>query len=192
MLEAVRRNAADGLLHHNAATAMETLLRVRRSVYPEVTVCGLTWTVDEPHVRRAPEVFEGARYVNGIRTFAEALDADRSGAAVRACFEREDRSLDDASVANVHYVRGFVQALVLVCAFDHAAGMGLDIFEGDELREGVFAIDGFDARSLAEPFDFREQDRRATMNARLYEVSDGAIEHDATVELPLKDEWLGL
>lgn len=192
VLEAARRNDVDVLLHPNTAPAMETLLRARRSVYPEVTVCGLTWTVDEPHVRRAPEVFEGARYVNGIRTFAEALDTDRGGAAVRECFEREDRSLGDANVANVHYVRGFVQALVLVRAFDHAAGMGLDIFEGDELREGVFAIDGFDAWSLAEPFDFRERDRRATMNARLYEVSDGAIEHDTTVELPRKDEWLGL
>lgn len=191
-VETARQNDVDVLVHQNTAPAMETLLRARRAVYPEVTVCGLTWTVDEPHVRRAPEVLEGARYVNGVRTFAEALDADRGGAAIRECFAREDRSLEDASVANVHYVRGFVQALVLVRAFDHAETMGLDIFEGGRLREGMFAIDGWDVWSLAESFDFREHDRRATMTARLYEVDDGSIEHDTTVELPRKEAWIGL
>lgn len=96
------------------------------------------------------------------------------------------------TVANLHYVRGFVQALVLVRAFDHAADMGLDIFEGKHLREGMLAVDGWDAWGLSEPISFEEGDRRATTTGRLYEVTDGELAHDTTVELPRTDEWLGV
>lgn len=81
---------------------------------------------------------------------------------------------------------------MLVRAFGHAAEMGLDIFAGEDLREGMLAVDGWDAWGLSEPLTFEQGDRRATTAGRLYEVADGELVHDTTVELPRKDEWLGL
>lgn len=92
-LQTARRNGVDYLVVHSNARAMQALMRDKRAVHPEVTVCGLTWTVDEWRVRQAPDAFEGARYVNASKTFEEAVTGDTRGrSAVEAAYERESRS----------------------------------------------------------------------------------------------------
>lgn len=192
-LEAAKGNDVDYLIHQNNAAAMETVMRDKRAVYPEVTVCGLTWTVDERHIQQSSDVFQGARYVNTFKTFDEAISSATKGrTAIKAAYEREDRSLDDVTVANLHYVRGVIQALILVRAFNHTADMGLGIFQGKNLRKGMLDVEGWDAWGLSEPVTFKEGDRRATLTGRLYEITNGEFNHDRNINLPRKDKWLGI
>jgi branched-chain amino acid transport system substrate-binding protein len=56
----------------------------------------------------------------------------------------------------------------------------------------MFGIEDDDMFGLAEPYTYEEGDRRPTMTGRLFEVSDGELAPDTTVELPRRDEWIGL
>lgn len=192
-LEKAKQNEVDYLIHQNTAAPMQVLLRDQKDVYPEVTVCGLTYTVDEFRVGESPEVFEGARYVNAFRTFQGALnDAGRGATIIQDSFEREGRSMDDLSVANLNYVRGVIHTLLVVNGIQNAIDAGNDPTVGSNVRQGMFAIDGNDMGGLAQPFDFKEGDRRPTMTGRLFEVSDGSLSFDTTIDLPRKEEWIGL
>ena len=183
----------DYLIHQNTAAPMQVLLKDRQDVYPEVTVCGLTYTVDEFRVQQSPEVFEGTRYVNAFRLFQGALDAGGKGATIiEDSFEREDRSMDDPSVANLNYVRGVIHALLVREALANTIDAGIDPASGEDVRQGMFDIDGNTMGDLAQPFDYREDDRRPTMTGRLFEVTDGSLEFDTTVELPRREDWIGL
>jgi branched-chain amino acid transport system substrate-binding protein len=56
----------------------------------------------------------------------------------------------------------------------------------------MFGIEDDDMFGLAEPFSYAEDDRRPTMNGRLFEVTDGSLSFDTGVELPRRDSWIGL
>ena len=191
-LERAKENDVDYLIHQNTAAPMQVLLQDRQDVYPEVTVMGLTYTIDELRVQRSPEGFEGARYASGFRTFAEALDADGDGATViEESFEREDRSMDDPEVANLNYVRGVIHALLAMKGLKNAEQSDdLDPSSGADVREGLLQVDGWDVWGLAPPFTYSEGDRRPTMTGRTYEVQDGEMTFDQTVDLPRRDEWI--
>jgi branched-chain amino acid transport system substrate-binding protein len=192
-LQKAKDGNVDYLIHQNTAAPMQVLMADQKDVYPEVTVCGLTYTVDELRAREAPESFEGARFVNAFRTFQGALDAGGDGAdMIRANFEREDRSMDDPKVANLNYVRGVIHALLVLNGLQNTIDAGNDPSSGADVRKGMFDIENNDMWGLSQPFNYMEGDRRPTMTGRLFEVSDGSLEFDTTVELPRREDWIGL
>jgi len=104
-LRQARDQDIDYLIHQNTSAPMRVLLEDRQDIYPDLTVCGLTYTVDERVVQQSPDIFEGVRYVNAFRTFQGALDSGGRGAEIiEANFEREGRSMDDPEVAQLNYV----------------------------------------------------------------------------------------
>jgi branched-chain amino acid transport system substrate-binding protein len=192
-LRQARDADVDYLIHQNTAAPMQVLLSDREDIYPDVTVCGLTYTVDEPRVQESPENFEGVRYVNAFRTFQGALDSGGDGASmIEANFEREGRDMDDPSVANLNYVRGCIHGLLVLKGLQNAIDADRDPTSGSDVRQSMFGIEEENMWDLAEPFTYTEEDRRPTMTGRLFEVSDGALEFDTTVELPRRDDWIGL
>ena len=192
-LRQARNQEIDYLIHQNTSAPMRVLLEDRQDIYPDLTVCGLTYTVDERVVQQSPDIFEGVRYVNAFRTFQGALDSGGRGAEIiEANFEREGRSMDDPEVAQLNYVRGVIHALLALKGLQNAAEAGNDVASGPNVRQGMFGIEDDDMFGLAEPFTYAEDDRRPTMNGRLFEVSDGSLSFDTTVELPRRDSWIGL
>lgn len=192
-LRQARDADVDYLIHQNTAAPMQVLLSDKEDVYPDVTVCGLTYTVDEPRVQESPEEFEGVRYVNAFRTFQGALDEGGDGAdMIEANFEREDRNMDDPQVANLNYVRGCIHGILALKGLQYAIENDRDPTSGSDVRQSMFDIQEEDMWGLSEPYSYAEDDRRPTMNGRLFEVSGGALEYDTTVELPRRDEWIGL
>jgi len=183
----------DYLIHQNTSAPMQVLLSDAQDEYPEVTVCGLTYTVDERVVSESPEVFEGARYVNAFRNFQGALDSGGMGAdIIEANFEREGRSMDNTSVAQLNYVRGVIHALLAMKGLQNAIDAGNDPSSGSNARQGMFGIEDDDMFGLSEPYSYEEGDRRPTMTGRTFEVTDGELQFDTTVDLPRRDEWIGL
>lgn len=190
-LKKAKQNDVDYLVHQNTAAPMQVLLKDRQDVYPEVTVMGLTYTIDELRVTESPDIFEGARYASGFKTFAEALESGGEGATVvQDSFEREGRSEDDPAVANLNYVRGVIHSLLAMKGVKNAMNQDLDPTSGEDVREGMLAIDGWDVWGLAPPFAYEDGDRRPTMTGRTYEVEDGELQFDQTIELPRRQEWL--
>jgi len=192
-LRQARDADVDYLIHQNTAAPMQVLLSDKSDVYPDVTVCGLTYTVDEPRIQESPEDFEGVRYVNAFRTFQGALDSGGDGAEmIEANFDREGRDMDDPRAANLNYVRGSIHAILVLKALQNAIDNDRDPTSGDDLRRSMFDITDDDMWGLSEPVNYMEDDRRPTMTGRLFEVSDGSFEFDTTVELPRRDDWIGL
>ena len=192
-LRQARDQEIDYLIHQNTSAPMRVLLEDRQDIYPDLTVCGLTYTVDERVVQQSPDIFEGVRYVNAFRTFQGALDSGGRGAEIiEANFEREGRSMDDPEVAQLNYVRGVIHALLALKGLQNAAEAGNDVTTGPNVRQGMFGIEDDDMFGLAEPFSYAEDDRRPTMNGRLFEVTDGSLSFDTGVELPRRDSWIGL
>jgi branched-chain amino acid transport system substrate-binding protein len=153
---------------------------------------GLTYTVDETRIQESPELFEGVRYASGFKVFNEVMDSDVAGKQIiEDSFEREDRSMDDPSVANLNYVRGVIHALMALKGLQNAAEVG-DMSSGEDFRQGMFEISDWNVRGLAQPFTYEEGDRRPTMSGRVYQVQDGAFEYDTTIDLPRKNDWIGL
>lgn len=187
-----RNRNIDYLIHQNTAAPMQVLLSDKEDIYPDLNVMGLTYTVDELRAQESPELFEGVRYASGFKAFNEVMDGDAAGKQIiEDSFEREGRSMDDPSVANLNYIRGVIHALMALKGLQNAQEVG-DMNSGQDFREGMFQISDWDVRGLAEPFSYAEDDRRPTMNGRVYQVQDGAFEYDTTIELPRRDEWIGL
>lgn len=192
-LRQAKNDNDDYLLVQATSAPMRVLLQDKQNVYPDVTVCGNTYTIDERVVAESPETFEGARYVNAFRTFQGALDNDSKGAEIiRANFKREGRNLDNPEVAQLNYIRGMVHALLAMHGLKNAIEQDLDPTQGKNARKGMFGIKNNNIEGLTEPFSYKEGDRRPTMDGRLFEVTDGSISFDTKVELPRRQEWIGL
>jgi len=99
--------------------------------------------------------------------------------------------MDDPSVANLNYVRGVIHALMALKGLQNAAEVG-DMSSGEDFRQGMFEISDWNVRGLAQPFTYEEGDRRPTMSGQVYQVQDGAFEYDTTIDLPRKNDWIGL
>lgn len=183
----------DYLIHQNITATHGVLLSDLADIYPEVTVCGLTYTTDERNISEAPENFEGHRYVNAFKTFQEAVESGGKGAdIIKTNFEREGRNMDNPAIANLHYIRGVIHDTMAMKGLKHAIEAGNDITSGVDVREGMLEIEDDDMFGLSEPYTFQDGDRRPSMTGRLYEVQDGELEHDTNVELPRNDEWIGV
>jgi branched-chain amino acid transport system substrate-binding protein len=192
-LRQAKNQNVDYLIHQNTSAPMRVLLEDKQDIYPELTVCGLTYTVDERVVSQSPEIFEGVRYSSGFKTFEEAINSDGMGAdIIQSNFEREGRSMDNPEVAQLNYVRGVIHAALMLKGLQNAAEAGNDITSGQNARQGMFGIEDDDMFGLSQPYTYEEGDRRPTMTGRLYEVSDGSLSFDTTVELPRREEWIGL
>lgn len=171
---------------------MRVLLQAIDDRDADITVMGLTWTVDEFRAQEFPDLFEGVRYVNANVTWEEAMNSDGRGAQIiEESFEREDRDVDNPEDANLNYVRGVTHAALAIEGIKMAQEMGNDPTDGAAVREAIFELDDFDAEGLLpQPLDYREGDRRATMTGQIYEVRDGELVHDGAVELERREEWL--
>jgi branched-chain amino acid transport system substrate-binding protein len=185
-------NGVDYLIHQNTAAPMQVLLSSIQERESDITVMGLTWTVDEFRAQTAPELFEGVRYVNSNVSFAQARDSDARGwEIIEDSFEREGHEMDDPEIANINYVRGVVHALLAVEAIQQAQEMGLDPNEGANVREALFEMDDFDAWGLLpETYDYQEGDRRPTMSGQTYVIEDGEMVPDEMIELERREDWL--
>lgn len=185
-------NDVDYLIHQNTAAPMQVLLSSIQSRDSDITVMGLTWTVDEFRTQTASDLFEGARYVNSNIAFGQAMDSGARGwDIIEESFEREDHEFDDPEIANINYVRGVVHALLAVEGILKAQDMGLDPHDGADIREALIELDDFDGWGLIpEVYDFQDGDRRPTMNGQTYVVEDGEMIPDELVELERREDWL--
>ncbi|WP_255193930.1 ABC transporter substrate-binding protein [Natronobeatus ordinarius] len=191
-VQRAENNGVDYLIHQNTADPMRVLLQAIDQRGADITVMGLTWTVDEFRVAEFPELFEGARYVNANVTWDEALALDARGAQIiEESFEREGRDMDDPEDANLNYVRGVTHAALAIEGIKLAQEMGNDPHSGADVREAFFELEGFDGEGLLpQPLNFEEDDRRATMTGQMFEVQNGELVHDGAVELERRDDWL--
>jgi branched-chain amino acid transport system substrate-binding protein len=89
--------------------------------------------------------------------------------------------MDDRSVANLHDVRGFIHSLVHMYAIQHASESDdRDPTVGADIRQSMFDIDNWNVWGLAEPFNYRENDRSPIMKGRAYQVSGGVPDYQTT------------
>jgi len=98
--------------------------------------------------------------------------------------------MDNPEVAQLNYVRGVIHALLALKGLQNVVDEGNDPTSGSNARQGMFGIQGDDMEGLSEPYTFEEGDRRPTMTGRLFEVTDGSMSFDTTVELPRRDDWI--
>lgn len=185
-------NDVDYLIHQNTAAPMQVLMSSINDLDADITVMGLTWTVDEFRAQTVSEAFEGVRYVNSNMSWGQMMDESPEGQEIiDDSFDREGHDRDDPEIASINYVRGVAHALLAVEALKHVDDDGGDIHSGAAVREAIFELDDFDAWGLIpEVLDYQEDDRRATMWGQTYEVSDGEMVPDEGVELPRRAEWL--
>ncbi len=185
-------NDVDYLIHQNTAAPMQVLMSSINDLDSDITVMGLTWTVDEFRAQTVAEAFEGVKYVNSNISWGQAVDQEPEGwEIIDDSFDREEHDRDDPEIANINYVRGVAHALLAVEAIQHVDDDGGDIRSGAAVREAMFELDDFDARGLIPvPLDFQEDDRRATMWGQTYEVQDAEMVPDQEIELERRQEWL--
>lgn len=185
-------NNVDYLIHQNTAAPMQVLLSSLQERDSDITVMGLTWTVDEFRATEAPELFEGVRYVNSNVAFQQAMNSGAEGVQIiEDSFEREGRDMSNPEVANINYVRGVVHALLALEGIQQAQEMDLDPNVGANIREALIETDDFDARGLLpETYDYQDGDRRPTMNGQTYVVENGEMVPDELIELERREDWL--
>lgn len=181
---------ADYIIHHNTAAPMQVLLSAASGT--DIEVLGTTWTTDELRTTEATNLFEGVRYVNANMTFAQAMNSEADGwEMIETNFERKDHDMDNPEVANLNYIRGVSHALLAYEGVLKAQEMGNDPNSGADVREAIFELEDFDAWGLiSTPMNYEDGDRRPTMTGQLYEVEDGEIVPDGSIELERREEWI--
>jgi len=189
-MQEIKSRGWDYAMYHGIASPYNLLMKARQEVYPEVQTLSTTWCVDESWVNETPDLYEGQIWVNEFKTFNEAVESDaKGGNAVQTALE-EYRDDPGPEVANLHYVRGFIHTLLLRQGLHNALDMDLDPSKGADVREGILDISDWGVWGLSEPFSFFENDRRPTMRGRVYEMSDGEINYQETIELERNMEWI--
>ena len=183
-----QNNGVDYLVHQNVGAPNRVLLNAIDDAGADLTVMGMTWTVDAGKIADAPELHEGMRYVNSNKSFSEVENEEPAGwEIIQDSFEREERDFEDGSVANINYVRGVVHALLAYEGMQAAD----DPRSGPSVREAILGLEDFDARGLLiDTANFQEGDRRPTMTGRTYVVEDGRLTPDQDIELERRDAWL--
>ena len=191
-VQRAQENDVDYIIHHSTAAPMQVLLNAVNTRDADITVMGTTWTTDELRVQESPNLFEGVRYVNANMTFGEAMDSEAEGwQIIEESFEREDRDPENPDVANLNYVRGVVHTLLAYEGILQAQEMDNDPNSGSNIREAIFELEEFDGWGLVpEPMNWQDGDRRATMSAQMYEVQDGEMVNDGSIELERRDGWI--
>lgn len=189
----LKEMGVDYVLGHLTAAPFQALIQDARSGYPEAKILGTTWSMDETRAAQAPETYSGSRTVNAFKTMDQVQNEDTRGAkAVKDAFSNNrDKSIEESEHANLNYVRGFIHSLVLAQAIKNTKDAGNDPTSGSDLRQGMFDITDWDAWGLALPFNFKEEDRRATMKGIISRVEqNGNLVTDTTVDLPRKMAWI--
>lgn len=189
----LKEMGVDFAIGHLTAAPFQALIQDARSGYPELELLGTTWAIDETRTTQAPDTYNGSRTVNAFKTMDEVREDDSRGAeAVKEAFSNNrDGSIEDSEHANLHYVRGFIHALVLGKAIENTKEAGNDPTSGADLRQGMFEITDWDAWGLARPFDFQEEDRRATMEGIISRAEEGGrLVTDTSVDLPRNKDWI--
>ena len=191
-VERAMNNDIDYLIHQNTAAPMQVLMSSVNDLGADLTVMGLTWTVDEFRAETVSDLFEGVRYVNSNMSWGQTSDQEPDGwEIIQDSFEREDRDMSNPEVANINYVRGVAHALLAVEAVKQVQDDGGDITSGAEVRQAIFDMDDFDARGLIPvTLNYMEGDRRATMWGQTYQVSDTEIVAEEEIQLERREEWL--
>ncbi|MFC7057940.1 ABC transporter substrate-binding protein [Halovenus salina] len=191
-VERAMDNDVDYLIHQNTAAPMQVLMSSVSDLGADITVMGLTWTVDEFRAQTAADAFEGVRYVNTNKSWNQVESESPDGwQIIQDSFEREGHDMSDPEIANINYVRGVAHALLAVEALQRVDDDGGDIQSGPAVREKLIEMDEFDARGLLPTtLNYQEEDRRATMLGQTYEVNDGEMVPDQEIELPRRTEWL--
>jgi len=184
-LRRAKQENIDWLIHQNVAGPHQVLLKDRQSVYPEVKVTATTWGGTEARVSQSAEIYEGTWVVNGFKTFQDIINSDVEAADIlETVFENyRDAEFDDLEVANADYIRGFINPLTIAQGFQNAVDNGLDPTKGENVREGMFEINDWNAYGMASPITFTEDDRRAMMTGNMYQAVDGELKVQTTVEL---------
>lgn len=192
-VERLKEMGVDYAIGHLTAAPFQALIQDARNGYPEVNLLGTTWSMDETRTRQAPDVYNQSRTVNAFKTMDQVREEDTRGAqAVKEAFSNNrDAPIGESDRANLNYIRGFIHTLVLAKAIKETKAAGNDPTNGPDLREGMYAINDWDAWGLALPFNFQEDDRRATMQGVVTQTqSDGALVTDKTVDLPRNAQWI--
>lgn len=189
----LKEMGVDFVLGHLTAAPFQALIQDARSGYPEAKLLGTTWSMDETRTAQAPDTYQGSRTVNAFKTMDQVLKDDTRGSkAVKEAFSsNREKSIEESEHANLHYVRGFIHSLVLAKAIKNTKKAGNDPTSGADLRQGMVAITDWDSWGLSLPFNFKEEDRRATMSGIISRVEQGGnLVTDTTVDLPRKEAWI--
>jgi len=174
----------------NTAAPMQVLLSARQDVYPDVNVMGLTTRSTKPDSGVAGTVRGRSLRERLQRCSTRSADSDVAGKQI----------IEDSFGAKTGRwtTRPWPTSTTSVASSTrswrskgNAAEVG-DMSSGEDFRQGMFEISDWNVRGLAQPFTYEEGDRRPTMSGRVYQVQDGAFEYDTTIDLPRKNDWIGL
>lgn len=123
---------------------VQRLLKARADEYPELEALSTTWCVDESWVAETPEFYEWTKWVKGFKTIDEVLGSDTDGGKAVETALNEFRDPENPDVANLHYVRGFINTLLPREGLHNAIDLDLDPSKGPNVREGLIEIDDWD------------------------------------------------
>lgn len=91
---------------------------------------------------------------------------------------------------NTHYIRGWVSMMVMVEALKIADKNKQ--LNGPGVKAALETFRDFDTGGLTAKITYTPTDHRPNMAARIYKVEKGKLVYQKTIELPRKQEWLGL
>jgi len=91
---------------------------------------------------------------------------------------------------HTHYIRGWVSMMVMCEALKIADKNGQ--LNGPGVKAALETFKDFDTGGLTAKITYTPTDHRPNMAAKIYEVKNGKLEYQKTIELPRKQEWLGL
>ncbi len=142
-----------------------------------------TWGWDESLIDLAGEAAEGHIYVTGTLPYEFAVKVDPELQEAKEMFKH------DPKVYNMHYVKGWVNAKVLVKAIESVLKKGEEV-SGENIRKELETWRNVDLK-VVPPISYYPNDRRPSMKVFLFTVKDGEFVKLGEVELERRAEWLG-
>ncbi len=142
-----------------------------------------TWGWDENLVKLAGKAAEGHIYVTGTLPYDYAVKVDPELKEAREMFKH------DPKVYNMHYVKGWINAKVLVKAIENVLKKG-EAVTGENIKKELETWRNIDFGVVA-PISYYPNDHRPSMKVFIFTVKDGKFVKLGEVELERRAEWLG-
>lgn len=142
-----------------------------------------TWGWDESLVELAGEAAEGHLYVTGTLPYEFAIKIDPELKEAKEMFQHDEK------MYNMHYVKGWVNAKVLIKAIENVLKKGLPV-TGENIKEELESWRNVDL-GVVPPISFYPDDHRSSMKVYIFTIQNGKLVKLGEVELERRAEWLG-
>jgi len=142
-----------------------------------------TWGWDESLVKLAGKAAEGHIYVTGTLPYEYAVKVDPELKEAREMFKH------DPKVYNIHYVKGWINAKVLVKAIENVLKKGEKV-TGENIKKELESWRNVDFGVVA-PISYYPDDHRPSMKVFIFTIKDGEFVKLGEVELERRAKWLG-